>query len=609
MRARVLAGIVAGAVALAVYAGTVGHAFVFDDNPEVLDNEAIRSLSNVPALFAQSAWKGAGEDNPIYRPLTTATYALNHAVSGLSPWSYHLLNVLLHAVATALVLAVALRHGTSLVPALGAALVFAVHPIHVEAVANVAGRKDLLVAVFTLAALLAHARAVHRGGAAAIAAPLFLAAALFSKESGLATVGLLLARDVLLDRDAWRTSRSRVLRLYAAYAVVTVGYLAARRIVVGSLGVPLIPFAENPIAHEPFTTRVVTAVAVIGRGLQLLVVPVTLSPDYSYAAIAPATPASDPRLWLGVAGIAAAAAATAWTWRRAPMVAFGIVWYAFTLFPASNLLVPIGTIFGERLLYVPSIGFCLLVGCALAALLATRAATAVRWAGAAIVLLLGWRAVSYAATWRDELSLFSWGVRAQPRSSKMRQSLGAVLMEQGRPADAVPQFEAALDHLRGDPEPASRHELELGVAYEALGRLEDAAAVYERILATDPGYSDARWRLGVVRWAQGRRADAIATWERTVQLDPSHARSLSDLGIAASNAGDSTAARAYWERAVTADPRLASAWYRLGNLYERAGDGARARRAWTEFLRHAGSRFPREQEEVARKLGAAGGPR
>ena len=597
----------AGAVALlavAVYAGTLGHEFVFDDTPEVVDNEGIRSLRNVPSFFAQPAWKGSGEDNPIYRPLTTATYALNHALSGLSPWSYHLGNVLLHALAAVLVLALALELGLPSGAGLAAAALFAVHPVHVEAVANVAGRKDLLATVFTLAAVLAHARALRRGGAALVAAPLAVLAAMLSKESGLACLAVIAVRDLVAGGDS-RRRRGRVLGLYAAYGVVLAGYLAARWGAVGSLGVPAINFEENPIARVPAAVRVMTAVAVIGRGLALMVAPVSLSPDYSHAAIDAVTRPADPGFLLSLAVLVAAVTAAVAGRRRAPALAFAVLWYLATLFPASNLAVPIGTIFGERLLYTPSVGFCLGIAVAIGWLSGTRARATARWITVAAVVLLAWRTAAYAAVWKDELSLFAWGARVQPRSAKMQQCLGAALMERGRPAEALPHFQAAVEIARANPEKASssRHRLELGVAYEALARLDDAAAVYREILRDDPRYADASWRLGVVQWAAGMRSDAVATWQRTVQLDPRHARALSDLGIAASLGGDVAAARAFWERAVAADPRLASAWYRLGNLYERSGDLDRARWAWSEFLNHAGPKLQREQAEVRRKLG------
>ncbi|MBI5071154.1 MAG: tetratricopeptide repeat protein [Deltaproteobacteria bacterium] len=602
------AALLAAAVALAVYAPTVEHGFAFDDLPEVVDNDSVRSLAAVPRMFAQAAWAGSGEDNPIYRPLTTATYALNHAIGGLAPAGFHLGNVLLHALVAALVVLLASRLGLPLAGAGMAGLLFAVLPVHAEAVANVAGRKDLLAAAFLLGALLLHPRALRGSLAAAAGVVLLLGAAMFSKESGVVGIGLLAARDLVLGREDWRRAPRRSAGLFALYAAATALYLLARKAAVGTVGVPLdhIPWAENPIAHADVATRVRTAVAVLARGLSLQVAPLHLSPDYSYAAIPPSPGWLDGWFLAGLALAAALVAGAVAGLRRWPLGALCLLWYAGAIFPASNLLVPIGTILGERLLYLPSLALCLVLGAGAAVLWARFPRPALRWGAALLLLALGGRAWAASRIWADELTLFTAGVEAQPRSSKMRQCLGAVLMERGRPAEALPHFQAAVEILRGTPAPLSRHLLEVGVALEALGRRDEAAATYQEILASDPGYGDARWRLGVVRWSQARKAEAVEEWQRTVAADPSHARALSDLGIAAMAAGDEAGARRHWERAAAADPRLASAWYRLAGLYERAGERDRARAAWREFLAREHGKQPRERAVAEERLRALG---
>ena len=187
-----------------------------------------------PRLFAEGAWAGAGEVNPIYRPLTSLTYALNHAVGGLDPAGYHLLNVLLHALCAVLVLRLGRVLGATLLAATAAALLFAVHPVHVEVVANVAGRKDALATALIIATLLAHRMALARGGWRLALPVLAFGAALLSKETGAVALGIVAAWDLLLEPAAWRTNRRRALALYAGYAAVLLLYLLARHAAVGS---------------------------------------------------------------------------------------------------------------------------------------------------------------------------------------------------------------------------------------------------------------------------------------------------------------------------------------------------------------------------------------
>ena len=602
------AGVLVALLAVAPYATTLGHGFAYDDFSEVVGNELIRSPGNLAQIFSTSAWKGAGEENPIYRPLTTVTYAVNYALAGLTPFGYHLANVLLHALASVLVLALGLELGLALGPSALAAALFALHPIHVEVVANVAGRKDSLATVFAVSAVLAHGMALRRGRAWVAAAPIAFAAAMFSKETGVAAVALILARDWLFGGEGWRRARSRALGLYFVYLGEVGLYLAARWAAVGSLGVPTIPFDDNPIAYAPAAVRIATAIAVLCRGLTLLIAPVALSPDYSYRVIEPVTRLADPQLLPALVVLVLGVALLVWgrihRWR---VGLFACVWYGATVLPGSNLIFPVGTVFGERLLYLPSVGFCLAAGDLVYRGLTTRAAPVLRFAslGACIALFVG--TVRYAGTWRDNLTLFSAASRAHPESARLHRMLGGQLMERGEVAEASVEFQRAL-HILADSEPAalSRPLLELGVADEALGRLGEAERLYARVLEKDPACADALWRLGVVRWRQNRKADAVALWVRTIAADPRHARAMSDLGIAYLEAGDEGAARSMWERATQADPRLARAWLELGDLYERRADLARARWAWQQFLRYADDRFREARVQVQGKLRASG---
>jgi tetratricopeptide (TPR) repeat protein len=612
-RPAALAALAVAVAASAPFAGTLRHGFALDDATEVVQNERIRSLDAVPEIFAEGAWAGAGAGGgaPIYRPLTTLTYALDHAVGGLSPAGYHATNVLLHVVVSLLVLALSLRLGLPLAAAAAGAVLFAVHPVHVEVVANVAGRKDSLATAFALLAVLGHARALAKPARRwSVLPPLAFAAALLSKESGVAALGGIVAWDLLLGRDGWKARRGRALLLYVAYAVTLGLYLGARWRAVGSLGIPVatIPFVENPLPHLPLGPRLLTAVAVLGRGLALLAFPATLSPDYSYDAIPAVVTPLDPRFAASAAALAALAWVAVRAWRRRPVLTLAVLWYAAAVFPASNLLVPVGTVFGERLLYLPSVALCLAVGAIAAWIVAhprpapRRAAVAL---GLSVAAVLAWRTVAYAAVWSDEVSLFSEAVRAVPASTKAHRLLGAALMEAGRVPEGLRALEAGARGLAGVPDAPAEPFVELGVAYERAGRLPDAESVYEGLLRRRPAHADALWRLGVVRWAQGRRAEAEGLWERTLAAAPAHAQAMTDLGIARYQRGDAAGAEALWLRAAAVDPRSAGPWLSLGTLYEERGEWARARDAWRAFLdrAHYGV-YPGARERVEERLRA-----
>src|SRR5262245_56774984 len=148
----------AALVAAACYLNTLPNQFAFDDLEIILRNPLVSGerAGDFAATFASHYWSHLRESGNLYRPLTILSYAANHALSGTSPWSYHAVNILLHALASALVVALGVRFGLNAPLSLAAGLLFAVHPVHSEAVAGVVGRAELLVACGAAAGWLAH---------------------------------------------------------------------------------------------------------------------------------------------------------------------------------------------------------------------------------------------------------------------------------------------------------------------------------------------------------------------------------------------------------------------------------------------------------------------
>jgi tetratricopeptide (TPR) repeat protein len=594
-------GAVVAAAALAVYAPTVSHRFVFDDDIVVVKNRLIRSLSSVPELVGRTEWAGGGLEVLAYRPLTGVTYALNHAVSGLSPWSYHLANALLHALASALVLALGLRLRLGAAAAGVAALLFAVHPIHVEAVSNVVGRKDVLATVLVLAMALAHRRAVEAGGARLALPVLAYAGAMFSKEVGVVGIALVALLDL---EERWRGApstaarrRNRIL-LHAGYVAALGAYALAYRAATASTPASPIPFEDNPAAHASTAVRLMTAVAVIGKGLLLQVLPVAQSPDYSHAAIPLVTTPADPRFLASAAALAAWAAAGVRLRARAPVVLVGLGWYLAALLPASNLLFPVGTIFGERLLYLPSVGLALVAGAALAALgarLPRRVAVA---SAAALALALGIATLRYSAAWADEPRLFRLAAERAPESAKVQYKLAALALAGGRLDEAGAAVERALTISPGF---ARAHLLQAEVL-RRLGRADDEVAALRRALEADPDEGDALYAMGRLARDAGRLDEAAGWWRRAISARPRQAAALADLATYELMRGDASAALALAERAVEADDGQATAWYNVALIHRARGDRWRSRAAFERFVGVAGPEYAAEAAAVRAML-------
>lgn len=434
------------ALAVALYLPTLWFGWVYDDQMEVVRNTFVRSFAHVPRMFTTTVWAGSGMETYLYRPFALVTYAVNHAVSGFAPWSYHLVNVLLHAAVSAMVVRVGLLWRLPVFAAGLAGALFAVHPIHVEAVAAVFGRKDLLAAIFVLATLLAHRRGLSRGGVHAALPVLWYALAMLSKEIGVVALPLLVLQDLRLEEDRRAFfDRRRVLLTYLAYGATLVAYLLVRVSVAGGFGVAETAWFDNPLVIASLPVRLVTAAWVVTKGLGLLVLPLNLSPDYSFNAIPPITSLLDPRL----VGVFAAAALLVWGLARRGSrrpVGWAAGAYLLALLPVANFAVVTGTIFGERLLYLPSVVFCLALGWVADALMrrGPRAGRGVVVAAAVALLALGTQTLRYSRAWADDISLFTWAARAQPNSTKAHHKLGEELLRAGHIAEALPALDRAL---------------------------------------------------------------------------------------------------------------------------------------------------------------------
>lgn len=483
------------ALACGVYANSLGHDFVLDDRWIVVRNPLVQSLEQLPRLL-RSNYYAPNFEVGLYRPVATVSYALNHALSGLEPWSYHAVNVLLHGAVSVLVYALAVALGASRLAAAFAGAFFAVHAVHAEAVANVAGRPELLAALFFLLALVGHVRRERAPPDAPIPYAAILVAyglALGSKENAITWLGVVLLHDVMLlerGRSPWRrlvgTLRSRAARAYAGYAIVTVGYVGLRVAVLGAgASAPPTPPVDNPLALLDFPWSVLNALQVAWRYVGLLLFPLHLSYDYSYAQIPLLRSLGDPRLWLVLALSVAGGLGLVASARRAPRVFFGLAFALVTFSVVSNLLIPIGTIMAERLVYLPSAGFCLAVAFAGERLVATpRASQRAGVAALAALLLVGHgaRAVVRSADWRSKERLYLHDAEVSTRSAKALNNAGWILID--RELDVrrgVALLERALEIWPDDAEYLDS----LGWGHHKLGNHAEARELLKRSLALD----------------------------------------------------------------------------------------------------------------------------
>jgi protein O-mannosyl-transferase len=537
------------AVATLVYANTLLNGFTQDDALYILNNPQVTHFS-FSQLFAPTSF------NNVFRPVTFGSFALNWAANGAHPFGYHLFNLLLHVLVTIL-LYLTLKTLLDAVPegetaAWVAALLFAVHPIHTEAVASIVGRSELLAMAFLLAAWLLHLRDKN------LLALACFVLALMSKESAVVLVPLVIVGDYA------RGKRKTLLRYASIIGVAALYLVLLWKVQGGRFGEKSINFLDNPLAHLPAQLRILNAFRIAWKYIALQVFPVKLSSDYSYSAI----PLYSAWRFFWPAIAAAVVVLVLWIWslsaKRKDWALAGAIYLAgFAV--TANILLATGTIMGERLAYLPSAGFCLIV-----ALLCLRLENFQRRAGWTLLVLLiaalGIRTMVRNRDWRDNFSLFSADVKATPGSAKLHSNLGLQYYLRGQLDDAAREAQTALSIYPDLPDAMGYY----GVVESRKGEDQKAREILQKALSSitkdSPNFDFIAVNLAEVEIKLGADKDAMQVLDQDIAGSPNNSGAWSNRALIHYRQGDSASARSDAEMAVRFDPTNAQAQNLLGVL-------------------------------------------
>lgn len=528
------------AFSLLLYANSLPNGFALDDAVAIGDNPLIRDLGNVATLFVSDYWEPYLETG-LYRPLITTSYALNYAVGALDPFGYHAVNVALHAAVAVLVLLLYREVAKDDLAASLAAFLFAAHAIHTEAVANVVGRAELASAAFAVAALLLYIRAQSDRDDTTrlyVMSGALYGLALLCKENAITLIGILVLHDFTFATSGWSAAavRERLRRPYIGYLAVTGGYLLVRWLVLRTGDTDPVNALDNPLAGLDSPWNTLNALMAALRYVGLLVFPSNLSHDYSPGAVELIESGGDLR-WVAVLAASAAIIATLPLAYRASRPLFFALGFSFVTFSiVSNLVLPIGTMMGERLMYLPSVGFCL------AAVLAgrllidrlpiPRRAAAGLFVGFFCLVIAGnaWRTFARNSDWRSDVTLNEAALALGTGSAKVHYNTAWIrFVEEQR-------FEDAVHHARRAVEAWPSHGKAyavLGHALVRIGKPDEAREAYRQAIRFDPKDSAVYNNLGFMLLERGEDEElAVGLIERAVVLKPDNPSYLDSLGWA-----------------------------------------------------------------------------
>jgi tetratricopeptide (TPR) repeat protein len=511
-------------LALLPFLNGLPYDFTYDDKLIIRDNERIAAPAHVSEVFTTQYFGGALTSAQNYRPVLLLTYAVQRWIHGNRPSLFRAVNIALHAAVTVWLGEWLFALGFAAGPASAVAALFAAATIHVEAVTSLVGRAELLASllVFVVARLWLRATREARlaPGPYAAALGLFLLA-VFVKENAIVAPGVVALGELFRGgrgrspREAWK-GLSKAARLgLAGFALPIAVLFTARLVVIKGLLISKeagIFELENPLVALAFPLRAANALGLGLRYVSKTFLPVHLSADHSAYALPIARSFRDPVAWWGAAGALTGVVLTLALWRRRPLGALGLCLFAGALFPVSNVPFVIGTIFAERLAYLPSAGlFCLAVSLlAPASREVPRASRPWReWLLLAVVVASGAATISRNRVWKDDRTLYADMVAKVPGSAKAHYNVAWDAQREGRGAEASVHLRKAVAIFPGYYD-----------GWALLGKLlwdtkewDEAIACYRRSVEIFPSYENGRWGLAKTLEESGRTEEARKAFE------------------------------------------------------------------------------------------------
>jgi protein O-mannosyl-transferase len=541
----------------AAYAPTLHYAFVHDDRGQIVENPSVQSWSHLPDYFTKQVWAGfmPGVEGNYYRPVFMIWLRLNDMVWGLHPWGWHLTTVLLHLLSTLLVYFLARRLIHDEFASAVAALLFGLHPVHIEAVAWISGVTEPLLTAFFILAFLCYLRArdagEHKSRWISLSLLLFVLA-MFEKETGVIFPAVVFAYEWIYagsDREGpapegFLSRAAAALKPALPYFALLVPYLAAR--------IYALKGFSHPLTAMPLATILLTLPSLLVFWVHHFFWPAGLSTFYDTHAVSQPTLANFALPALAMILIAALAVAAA---RRSREVSFALAWIVLPLLPLLDIRVFARNEFAhDRYLYIPSVGLVILAALALRHLPAVKRLRGIPLTQAALILMLSplmmfgvRRESSYFV---NPQTFYEHCARAAPENNLAVTDYAAELGKHGN-------YSQALDLLTGvvrrDPN-FWYGNYNLAFTYYRTGQMDLAEDYFRRAIQLQPGLANQYLYLGLVELKTGRAKEAEGSIRRSLQLDPHNYGSHFALGVILKGRGDLQGALGQFEAEIANYP-------------------------------------------------------
>jgi len=563
-------------ISILAYSNSLKNSFIWDDRLVIVDNDFIKSWKNIPAIFTKAyltpvskmpylGMYDIGSGETCYRPIVTVTYFFNYSIWQLNPFGYHFTNILLHIFNALLFYFLAALIIKDKKAAFLASLLFTLHPVNSEAVNVISFREDLLAGLFYLSSFILYIKLdswKHRKKVYFYILSLILfMLALFSKEMALSLPLILVLYDYLFEgagsfptphpEERSDEGSLKILRRYWGYIGVTLFYIWVRFFVIN------IPQASAGYIGGNFYTNFLTMARVVSNYIQWLFIPLNIAATLPDDPILISRSLFDVRVLISLVLIIAFFIIAIMIRKKSKEISFAIIWFFITLIPVSNIL-PITNYMAARYLYIPAIGFYLLLSMALGNLRSwTRYAVG-------ITILTFYFIVTFISNfeWRDDITLWSGMVKKYPNNALAHSGLGASFMNKNLLDSAIGEYKTALSL---DPMYAGDYD-KLGVCYYKKGLLSEAEKAFKKAMDLDANLLSAYVNLGSLLGHKGLYEEAIVYFKVVLTREPRYVQAYDNLGVTYARMKQWVWARRMWNKALEINPGYKKAQDNLAKL-------------------------------------------
>lgn len=573
-----------------LYVNTINHNYVLDDFSIIKENIIVKKgLEGIPEIFKTHYRQGYGyTQGNLYRPLALSLFAIQWEIAPDSPSFAHLFNILFYGILIALLYLYLHHLFQNKVIALIAALLFAAHPIHTEVVANIKSIDDIMAFIFfILASLVFYKHLANPNKKQLILSVVLMFLGFLSKESMVSFLAIIPISMVLFKEYKLGEAIKKSLVFLISFAA----YMLMRVNVLGSInGDKNIAQIDNMLMAAPNKAiELATAIKIMGLYLWKLVFPHPLMNDYSLNQI-PFSSFADWKVLLSLVIYIAIIYLFFKLWKTNKILAFGIGFFLANIVLYSNIFLTIGTSFGERLLFIPSLGFCIVLAYYLNQLTKAKniklfsAKNTALMVSIPILALYSFKTVDRNKAWEDNFTLYSTDVNNCSNSARCQYYYGlglmkerAILMPDGPEKtqllnEAVQAFTNAIEILPKYSDAWGQR----GLAYYRLRQTEAAIYDYQQSTKFNPSNTTTWSNLGSLYFQNQRYQDAKYAYEQALRYNPNYVDALANYASTLGTLGDFNGAITYFKRAVAINPNESSYYNYLGITYQNLGNQQQA---------------------------------